>query len=364
MKVLHVINGLATGGAEKLVVDFVPLLQEKGVEVDVLCMKAEQTSFLKELESKSNGKIFGLSSGLVYNPLLIFKMIPYLKKYDLIHVHLFPAFYWVVLAKWVSFSKIKIVFTEHNTSNKRMENKFFRLLDLVIYRGIRKNITIAEKVDENLKAHLKGFDASKFELIHNGVPVEQFIEVIGYPATDFFSATDFILIQVSSFRAQKDQPTLIKSLLQLPENIKLLLVGDGALRIENEKLVTTLQLENRVQFLGLRTDIPQLLKTADVAVLSSHYEGLSLSSIEGMAARPFIASNVQGLKEIVGGYGLLFEQGNEKDLATKILELYNDKVYYQKIAHQCLMRAQEFDIQKMTDAYLKLYLSIHNEIER
>src|SRR5690606_16281012 len=83
---------------------------------------------------------------------------------------------------------------------------------------------------------------------------------------NYFSKSDFILIQVSSFREQKDQETLIKSLLHLPNNIKLLLVGDGKLRSEKESLVENLGLTNRVLFLGNRKDIPELLHYSDVCI--------------------------------------------------------------------------------------------------
>lgn len=95
------------------------------------------------------------NTGSVYNPLLVFKIIPYLKKYDLIHAHLFPVLYWVVLAKWISFSKKKIVYTEHNTNNKRREIKLFQKIDRIIYSGLHQIITISLEVDNKLKPGLR-----------------------------------------------------------------------------------------------------------------------------------------------------------------------------------------------------------------
>lgn len=361
MKVLQIITSLSTGGAEKLITDTVPLYQQKGIEMDVLSLKKIKTPFWKQLNEKSKGNVNGLTAGSVYNPLLILKIIPYLKNYDVIHVHLFPALYWVVLAKWFSLSKTKIIYTEHNTNNKRRDNKFFKAIDRFIYKGIAKIVTIANEVDKNIKDHL-GFDKSKFELIQNGVDILRYANAQPLSKTNFFSKEDYILIQVSSFREQKDQLTLIKSLKHLPDNIKLLLVGDGHLKTNCEKLVTDLNLQNTVKFLGIRTDIPELLKTADIVVLSSIYEGLSLSSIEGMASKPFIASNVPGLREIVKDYGLLFQQGNSKELADIVLRLYNDKEYYDEVADKCLNRAKEFDIDKMVNSYINVYKNVLNSI--
>src|SRR5690606_21995124 len=122
-----------------------------------------------------------------------------------------------------------------------------------------------------------------------------------------------------------------------------------------EELVKTEGLESRVKFLGVREDIPNILQTSDVVVLSSFHEGLSLSCLEGMATKPFVASNVPGLVEIVENFGLLFEQGNVQDLTNKIMSLYKDGDYYQKVKEKCFLRANDFDINNMVDLYIDEY---------
>ena len=358
MKILQVITSLRTGGAEKLILDSVPLYQKQGLSVDVLSLNNSDSKFRTQLKKTSNGKVNGLTVKSEYNPLLIFKIIPHLKKYDLVHIHLFPTIYWVVLAKLLSRSKVKLVYTEHSTANRRRENWIFKIIDRFIYKKIDYIVTIADEVDLNLKKHLKG-TGYKFQQIENGIDVELYNTAEPYPKSDFFKKDDFILIQVSSFRWQKDQKTLIKSLQYLPNNIKLLLVGDGSLINESKELVQALKMTERVKFLGNRDDVPRLLNTSDIVVLSSIHEGLSLSNIEGMSVgKPFIGSNVQGLREIVEGYGLLFEQGNEKDLADLIMNIYSDSVLYNRIANQCLVRAKEFSIHKMVNQYIQLYNNI------
>lgn len=356
MKILQIITSLNTGGAEKLLVEMLPIFQFKDVQTDVVVLNDKSTPFRRILENRFRGSIWYLTKGSVYNPLLIFKIIPFLRKYKLVHVHLFPALYWVVLAKWISFSKVSIIYTEHNTSNKRRDNLVLKHIDRIIYKGVKHLVTISEDVDFNLKKHLKRSNNAILK-IENGINVSEFSNASPYEKSDFFSNDPFLLIQVSSFREQKDQTTLIKSLLYLPENVKLLLVGDGPLRMAHEQLVEDLNLHHRVVFLGIRTDVARLLKTADVVVLSSHYEGLSLSSIEGMAANPFVASDVPGLREIVQGFGLIFEQGNPQDLAQKILSLYENEDVYAKIADSCHKRARDFDINKTVEKYIELYKS-------
>jgi len=358
MKILHVINSLAIGGAEKLLLDTLPLYHQKGISVDLLILNGSETPFLKKLREKQICKIYSLGTGSVYNPLLIFKMIPYLRQYDLVHVHLFPAQYWVVFAKLLSFSKVKLVFTEHCTHNRRMESKLFRLVDRFVYPYYSKVVCITDEVQTILQKHLNTKE-SKFPVIHNGVDLDSIIATQSY-GSDFFdswSGSDTkLLLQVAGFREQKDQPTVIRAMTLLPAHVHLLLVGDGVTKPSCEALVSSLELQNRVHFLGLRMDVSALLKTVDVVILSSYFEGLSLSSIEGMAAgKPFVASNVPGLSDVVGGAGILFGQGNAAQLAEIVISLLTDSFYANTVADMCMQRALQYDIKIMVETHIALY---------
>ncbi len=361
MKILQVINSLATGGAEKLLLETLPLFRKKGIEMDILVLNGTVYPFMKQLKLLNCCVIYSLGTASVYNPIQIFKIIPYLKNYDIIHVHLFPAQYWVVLAKIVSFSKVKLIFTEHSTSNRRMGNRLFQLLDRFIYSQYFTVICITSVVKNIFKNHT-GAKNNKFKVIENGVNIEAIKNSESYSKNridSIVSQDDTVLIQVSSFQEPKDQATLVRALGYLPNTFKLLLVGDGILRVDCEKLVEELQLQKRVLFLGLRMDVPQLLKTADIVVLSSKYEGLSLSSIEGMASgKPFVASDVPGLCNVVNGAGLLFPQGDERALAKHILNLLNDLALYNKVANACIERAEKYDISFMVDKHIYLYNSL------
>jgi len=361
MKILQIINSFATGGAEKLLLETLPSYREKGIEMDILLLNGNEYPFMTELIKLDCCTVFSLGSGSVYNPIHIFRIIPYLKKYDIVHVHLFPAQYWVVLAKIISFSKVKLLFTEHNTSNRRMNNRWFQFCDKIIYSFFDNVVCISLEVKQVLERHLANNNGLK--VINNGVNLNVILKTNPYNKNEFhneISSTDKILIQIAGFREQKDQSTLIEALLYLPIDVKILLVGDGVLRKECEALVEQLQLEKRVLFLGLRMDVPQLLKTADIIVLSSKYEGLSLSSIEGMASgKPFVASDVPGLSDIVGGAGVLFECGNAKELATKILALLDNKTYYDSVVSACLEKAQQYDSQIMIQKHIALYKSVY-----
>ena len=91
-----------------------------------------------------------------------------------------------------------------------------------------------------------------------------------------------------------------------------------------------------ILFLSVREDAISILKASDIVVMSSNFEGFGLAAVEGMAAgKPVIASDVEGLSNIVEGAGLLFEPHNEKDLAAKIRLLmkinYSIKVFLKNV---------------------------------
>ena len=358
MKILHVINNLNTGGAEKLLLDSIPKFIESNVHVELLLLNGKEYPFLKLLNVGEECRVHSLGKGAVYNPFLPFKIIRYFKQFDIVHVHLFPSLYWVAIAKVLAFSKIKLIYTEHSTSNNRRNKFIFNPIDKFIYRRYNKIITISKDVDSLLKKYLKMADSS-FRIIPNGVDLLRIKKVAPYNRLEFASENERIVVQVSNFSKQKDQRTLIKAIPYLKNRVKLLLVGDGELIEECKALVSELELEDTVLFLGIRMDAISILKIADVAVLSTHYEGLSLSSIEALACeKPLIASRVPGLSTVVEGAGILFPEGDELILAETIDRLLSDEVFLKQTAGLCLKRAQDFDLDLMIKEHIKLYKEV------
>ena len=174
-----------------------------------------------------------------------------------------------------------------------------------------------------------------------------------------FTLGKFVTVMVAGFREAKDQDTVIRAIALLPDEYELWLVGDGVRRPEIESEIVKQNVTKRVKLLGIRSDVPQILKSADVIVMSSHWEGLSLSNIEGMSSgKPFVASEVNGLKEVTAGYGILFPHGDAEALADVIKKLHDDSEYYHQVAERCYQRALQYDIRKMVDAYEQLYYAV------
>ena len=360
MKVLELINSLNAGGAENLLVNSVIKYNEMGIDVDLLLLNGGNSPFLEKLNPYSEISVFSLGNNInVYNPLNFLKLIKFFKKYDIIHVHLFPSLYWAAFADIIMKTqkkKYKLIYTEHSTSNRRRNSIVFKILDKLVYKRFHTIVSISDAVDINLKNHL-GDSFKNIIKIYNGIDLDEINAAIPYSKEDInFTDKTKLILQVSSFRYPKDQLTLIKSLKYLPNDYSLILVGDGELKLDCIKITNDLGLSDRVKFYGIRKDVPRLLKSVDVVVLSSHFEGLSLSSVEGLASgSPFIASDVPGLTEVVEGAGLLFEDNNEKQLASLIESVCTDEKFNAKVVSDCIERSKKFDIMTMTSKYSDLY---------
>lgn len=361
MKILHVINLMKLGGAQSLLVSLTKEQKAAGHDVKILQLVGVEDKTLIEQIVANGIPVVTLSNGKsVYSPLKVFPLIKHLKACDIAHVHLFPAQYWVVLAKLFSGVKTPLVTTEHSTQNKRRKKKIWRLIDTWVYKRYDFVVACAEKALETFK---KDFPNAGIKCISipNGVDVAKFRDAEPYSKKELVGCKedDIIITMVARFAYPKRQDVLVKALKYLPEQCHVVFVGgiktndDGLERVRT--MVKDMGTQSRVHFLYARKDIPQLLKTSDFVVMSSEYEGLSLSSLEGMASGVFLASEVNGLKEVVKGAGVLFSSGDEKKLADSIRYLIENPEEYEKVKQKCLNRASEYDISVMSKKYNDVY---------
>lgn len=355
MKILHVITTLQTGGAEKLMVDLLPRLKHSGVEVDLCVFDGERTSFRNELEA-TGVKVYDFGVGnSVYNPLNILRLRKLMRGYDIVHTHNYSP---QLFATFGKHKNQKLITTEHNSSNRRRSKKLFKYIDRLMYKKYDHVICIAESTESALNQFV-GAGVVPTSVVQNGVDVHKFATAEASQALEQLAPGSKKIIMVAGFRWEKDQDTLIRSLVHLPQEFHLFLVGDGVRRNELENLVKELKLDTRVHFLGVRNDIPQLLHASDYIIMSSHFEGLSLSSVEGMSVgKPFIASDVPGLREVTTGAGILFPHQDHKTLAETITTLDSTPEMYNTIARQCSTRAKQYDINNMVKGYLDVYINL------
>lgn len=409
---------MQTGGAETLVVNLMPRFKALGHEVGVVVFNGERTALMERLEQECpECKIYRLGASY-YNPWYIVKLMRIMRKYDIVHTHNSSPQLFAALANIIT--RKKLITTEHNTNNRKRGHWLLSHIDRWMYTRYNQIICISDQAEENLRLYLndnvneneslrykngtqisqitqmgnvtqkplksqkQNGRRSKFSIfrsaqrdacseglknfqfsikrsfniitIYNGVEVDVIHQA---QPLEELKSEKFVAVMVAGFRPQKDQDTLVKAMALLPkEQYEVWLVGDGVRRDNLEFIIHNSQLDDNVRLLGLRTDVPRILKTADVVVMSTHYEGLSLSNIEGMAAgKPFVASDVEGIHEVTDGYGVLFPHEDAEALAAIIQRLHDDADYSQEVAAKCYERAKQFDITEMVARYNSVYLS-------
>lgn len=203
-------------------------------------------------------------------------------------------------------------------------------------RKYRKKVDAIIAISERIKRVMVsgGVDRKLIEVIPSGIDFSAFDEVSSkdYLRREFsFSPDDFLVGIVAALADHKGHKYLIQAMKILKEHsakIKLVIVGHGSLQMELDRQAKESDVEDIVFFLGFREDVPQILASLDLFVLSSYLEGLGSSILDAMASRlPVVATTAGGIPEIVtdGESGLLVPPQDPEALAQAILRLYNDR---------------------------------------
>jgi glycosyltransferase involved in cell wall biosynthesis len=144
-------------------------------------------------------------------------------------------------------------------------------------------------------------------------------------------------------------------------NAEFVFAGDGPLRQELEREAASLGLGNSMIFLGDRQDMPAVLASLDVAVLTSDSESLSNVILEAMAAGlPAVAYDVGGNSELLSDqHGILIPAGNETNFAGAVERLLSDAALRERMGHNARQFAQEkFSLDRVRQRYIDLYVEL------
>ncbi len=356
MKIIQLINSLYRGGgAEKFLCELA-LAQSKipNVEVKVVnLMKAQNPDFI-DVCKNAGIEVFNIDrSKYSFSTLRKLKKYVEQEKPDLVHVHLFPALYYAAFVKLCSTHSFKLVYTEHSTKNRRRGNKVFKVIDSFIYSRYDKVFAISKQVADEVSKHVPNLNPI---IINNGIDLDNIAAISPFDIKKYLNLSNdaFVLTMVARFYDIKDYSTIIKALKLLPDNVHFVCVGDGPTLEKNRVLAKDLQLSDRVHFLGLRKDVYAILKGSDVVVLSTHHEGFSISMLEAMGCgKPFIASAVPGIKDLVADTAVLFEYKNENHFSIVLKNILFDRSLYQKLADKSLSFVNKYDIKHIADEYVK-----------
>lgn len=222
--------------------------------------------------------------------------------------------------------------------------------------------TVSSDLKEDTKNH---FDiTNEIEVIPNFIDFSRFS---ARPKDHFKRAiapnNERILIHTSNFRKVKRTSDVIKMFKLILEKIpsKLLMVGDGPDRANNEQLCRDLNIGDHVRFLGKQDAIEEILSVADLFLMPSETESFGLAALEAMACRvPIITSNAGGLPELnVDGFcGYMSNVGDVEDMARKAVSILEDDEVLNRFKENAFRRAQDFDLKKVLPSYIDFYNKI------
>jgi glycosyltransferase involved in cell wall biosynthesis len=361
MKILYVITKSECGGAQVHLLDLIENLPtgccpmivtgEKGF----LCEEAEKLGvpirYVPELAQPIN--VLKDFRALLAIMRVVREVAP-----DIIHAHTSKA---GLLARFAArLTGTPVVFTAHTWSFADGLPWLQRLIAVPLERLAAATGTIITVSEANTAIAVEKSIRPEKDItrIWNGVP-----DTAGRATPG--SRHKLVLMTAARFAPQKDHLLLLEALQTVEGDWRLLLVGDGPTRPQVEQAVKRMGLTDRIEFLGLRDDIGQLMANADVFVLPSKWEGLPLSILEAMrAGLPVIATNTGGVAEAVtdGVTGYLTAPGDAAQLSGRIQTLIDSRHLLSSMGWAARRRyEQDFKIDVMVRKTVAVYKQVLTE---
>lgn len=299
MRILHVVSAPAAGGAEVYVRDLSKALVELGHLVfvgflgranDIGRSESYEKAFLDELD-KAGVKWFFIGNECRRRPWLgVARVRKFVKSenINIYHSHLpFAAAFGFGLG-------ITKIYTHHSI-NPRLNWMAYRLFNFLINRYVGISEVCAQK--------LSGYSGREVTTIFNGVDVRRFTIRQNPLPINGRVLKAMMVGRLHPHKGYLFMGEVIKSLpVALRDSIKIRIAGEGSpeYRERLERLYTEAGIINSIEFLGNRSDIPQLLNESDIFLMSSEQEGLPISLIEAtISGLPCIVTDVGGCSEII-----------------------------------------------------------------
>ena len=363
MNILYVLTGLGMGGAERVVVDLANRMSNLGHKVKIAYLKNPV------VVSPNNENIELVHIGLenIYCTLIAYKNYKKLIKEfqpDIVHAHMVHANIFARIAR--KFTPIpKLICTAHsNNEGGRLRMLAYKLT----HRESELTTNVSKAACESFEL-LGAVPKGQIRTVYNGIDLDKFkFKPQAYEAIRLnldISPDAKLFLAVGRFHKAKDYLNLIKAFYLLMGQQRtsshcpiLMIAGDGEERAEIEAAIADYSLSEFVKLLGRRDDIADLMSAADFFVLSSAYEGFGLVVAEAMACETFVvATDSGGVKEVMGGYGLLAPIQNSELLAE---QLSNAISMDEKIVKQNNLNAldhvkRNFDLDEITKQWLEIY---------
>ncbi len=323
---------LVTGGAERIAQALAMGLERFGFQPTVICMY--QPGPIGEELSKLDIPLISELVHSSHDPMAVSRLARSLRRLevDLLYCldHHDAIFLGGISSKIAGVKRRVLGIHSTGLWDKKSS---FSLSDKLVMPLFDKVVALAQPHAEYIEK-AGSVKRDKISIIHNGVDIERFKppasegersllrKRLGMPDNFFF------IVIVAALRPEKNHEMLIRSVRAVPDTLEphLLIVGEGQEARKLHALVEESGLSDRVEFLGLRGDVHEILAVSDLFVLCSHpvVETFPLSILEAMAAGlPVVATRVGSVGEILTGehHGIVIEAGDEEALTRSIVEM-------------------------------------------
>lgn len=365
IRVGFVMHVMQVAGAEVLVKQIIERLQGT-INATVFCLDGLGELGQQLIERGTPVVVLGRKAGLDRS--LIGKMASEVvsRKIELLHAHQYTPFFYSALARAIGRCKCKIIFTEHGRHYPDLVPWKRRWINRLILGRFADIATAC--CDFSTQAVRTNEGISHTITLPNGVDLTQ-LPPRGSPAEQFQLRTRLGLCPsgryatcVARFHPIKDHPTLLrgwKIVLEKVPDARLLLVGDGPEKSKSIQLAEDLGISHSVDFLGIRHDVADILRAADLFVLASVSEAASLTLLEAMASQcPSVLTAVGGNGEHVTDsvHGFLVPRADPVQLAESMVRLLLNPRLAQELGAAARERVIEhFDLTKVIDLYAAHY---------
>jgi len=371
IRVVHIVPMLSPGGAERVAVHIVRGLNRQRYEPVVISYTGRLGCDLDRLLEEAGIEVHYLGKRPGFDYRMYCRLPSVLKESrpDIVHTHLHVLRY--ALPFLFPLNKTPVLHTVHNLAEREIEPRLRWLQRYALKHGVLP-VAVAEEVAVSL-GRLYGIQRCR--VISNGIPTDRYarpeVPRKEWRAREGLKDDDVLFVCVARFWPQKNHALLLKAFRHGPAadpKARLVLVGEGVLREQLEKQARKLGLSGQVHFLGLRTDVPEVLGASDIFVLSSDFEGNSLSVMEAMASGlPIVSTAVGGVPGLFenGKEGLLVQPGEVQALANSMSALLGNREARQSFGMAAARRAKaKFDVSTMVHAYEALYEGLVNQTQR
>jgi glycosyltransferase involved in cell wall biosynthesis len=283
---------------------------------------------------------------------------------DIVHAHQYSPFFYAALAK-VLCPRPRLILTEHGRHYPDRVSPVRRAVNRLALDNLADAVTACCLFSAEGLTRTDGFAGGRIEVIENGIDVDRYGPSADQPFLKKQLGLDpnrRYIVHVARHHPVKAQRTLLHGFAaavpDLP-GVDLLMAGDGPLRADLEALAVDLRIPNRVVFLGVRSDIPDLMRAADVFALTSVSEASSLTLLEAMATGlPAVVTTVGGNPEIVRHEreGLLFPRGDVAGCAAAFRRLFREPGLAATLGAAGRARAHErYRLDRTVEEYYRLY---------